>query len=359
MSLGEAHKLAPDAVFLAADPPACRAAFERALDALAAFSPSVEGESDPAADGFGTALLGIEGLERLWGGERRLVERIAAALAPLLPGPPRAGIAGTRFGAAVAAVTARGELPFCHVPFRAVPEGTEAEAAFLAPLPIALLPADGETCSRFALFGLRRIGDLARLPRSAVVARFGERGGFLHDLARGLDGRPLVPCRPPERLAAGIALEPPAGTLEPLRFVVRRLLGALCAQLAARGMAATTVRLRLVGESGERSEGSAMAIVLPEPSADAEAIERLVVARLEAARPSAPVERLELELDGVAPAAGQQLALFAPQAARAAGLEWQLARLALRFGPGRIRTARLRDPDARFAEDRFDWLDAG
>ena len=65
------------------------------------------------------------------------------------------------------------------------------------------------------------------------------------------------------------------------------------------------------------------------------------------------MERLRLELDGPAPAAGQQLALFSPQLARAAQ-----ARLAAR-GPGhplrggshpaRHQSA---DPDALVAEDR-------
>ena len=57
----------------------------------------------------------------------------------------------------------------------------------------------------------------------------------------------------------------------------------------------------------------------PEPTADAEAIERLLFARLERTPPPAAVARLELELDGTAPAAGQQLPLFAPQAATAPG----------------------------------------
>ena len=54
----------------------------------------------------------------------------------------------------------------------------------------------------------------------------------------------------------------------------------------------------------------------PEPTADAEAIERLLFARLERTPPPAAVARLVLELDGTAPAAGQQLPLFTPQAAR-------------------------------------------
>jgi hypothetical protein len=96
----------------------------------------------------------------------------------------------------------------------------------------------------------------------------------------------------------------------------------------------------------------------PEPTQDAEAIGRLLLARIERAPPPAAVERLELELDGVAPAAGQQLPLFVPQAVRDARLGWQLARLALAFGADRIRRVVLADPEAPLAEHRFAWQPA-
>ena len=55
-----------------------------------------------------------------------------------------------------------------------IPVGdAHVEAAWLAPQAIRYLPADADTHGRFRRFGLTRIGDLAALPRSAVVARFG------------------------------------------------------------------------------------------------------------------------------------------------------------------------------------------
>lgn len=93
----------------------------------------------------------------------------------------------------------------------------------------------------------------------------------------------------------------------------------------------------------------------PEPTAEAEAIERLVFARLERTPPRAPVARLELELGGVGPAAGQQLPMFVPQAARNARLGWQIARLALTFGEDRVRRVELADPQAPLPERRWAW----
>jgi hypothetical protein len=97
---------------------------------------------------------------------------------------------------------------------------------------------------------------------------------------------------------------------------------------------------------------------LPEPSAAAELLERLLMARLEAEPPSVPVERLALQLDGTAPEAGQQLTLFERQGAHAARLEWQLASLAIRFGEDRILRATTADVEAPLAERRFTWSDA-
>ena len=80
-----------------------------------------------------------------------------------------------------------------------------------------------------------------------------------------------------------------------------------------------------------------------------------MLARLERTPPPAAVARLELELAGVTPAAGQQLPLFVPQAARSARLGWQLARLALVFGEDRVRRVAVGDPEAPLAERRWTW----
>ena len=247
------------------------------------------------------------------------------------------------------------------------PGGAREEAAFLAPLPLGLLPADGVMQERLRVLGLATMGQLAALDGSAVVARFGQISARLHDLVRGLDQRPLRPRRPLEHLSAEVELEPPADELEPLRFVLHHLCGTLCEQLAARGAGAARATLTLTldqprSTTSPRSETGQPTVeyrqALPEPSAAAELTERLLMARLEAAPPSAPVERLALELDGTAPEAGQQLTLFSRQGAQAARLEWQLASLSIRFGADRVLRATTGDLEATVAERRFGWREA-
>lgn len=376
--LGSAHRLVPEATFLDPDPDADRASVEAAFEALAAFSPGIAGSTDPLDPAFGLFEIQVDGLEPLWGPEPILVSRLVAALENSLGGGGvragghggtsgglggrsagggtgshgvRAGIAGTRFAATIAAIHAQPAAPVV------VP--VDGEADFLASYPSKLLTTDPDVRARLVRFGLRRIGAIAELPRSALIARFGEEGARIHARARGEELEPFRPRRTPERLTLALPIEPAAEDVEPLRFVLHRLASALTDQLTARGLAASRAQLHLDLDLAFARTGTPSELDVeqrfPEPTAEAEAIERLLFARLERTPPPAAVARLALELDGTVPAAGQQLLLFTPQAARGARLEWQLARLALTFGEDRVRRVDLTDPEAPLPEARWRW----
>ena len=340
---------------------------EAALDRLAGLSPGVAAETDVRRPGFGRVEIQLDGLERLIGPEDLVVRRIGEALAGILPGPPLAGIAGTRFTAAVAATraaprgVARSAAGAAAVPLLVVEPGTDAE--FLAPLPAGLLSRDPVTRGRLDRFGLRVIGQVAELPRSALVARFGPEGNLVHARSRGLETDPFRPRREPEQMVLALPIDPPISDVAGLRFVLHRLAMAFGDQLSARGAAATRARLTLeLDRTFSAAEVPSSLTVdqhLPEPTSEGLAIERLLMARLEIEPPSAPVSRLELELGGVAPAAGSQLSLFVPQTARTGRLGWQLARLGLRFGEDRVGWMELDDPEAPLAEDRWRWRRQG
>ena len=351
MPLGSAHRLAPEATFLDAEPEADRAELEVAFERLTAFSPAVAGTSEPSDVAFGLLEAQVDGLAGLWGPEPAMIERITAALDEPLAGVPRAGIAGTRFAATVAALAAQpGGLV-------SVPPGDEAR--FLAPLPASLLTPDPDVRARLRRFGLRRIGQVAELAASALVARFGEEGARIGSRSRGLEISPFRPRRAPERLVLGLPIEPAIAELEAIRFVLRRLAIALGESLAARGLAAERARLRLVLDLAFARKGTAPELTVetrfPEPTAEPAAIERLLLARLEREPPPAAVARLELEVNGASPAAGQQLPLFVPQALHGARLAWQLARLALTYGDDRVRRIELLDPEVSLPERRWTW----
>lgn len=357
MTLGSAHRLVPEATFIDPEPEADRGAAEAVFEALGQSSPSLAGTSDPFHAAFGLFEVGIDGLGPLWGPEPVLAARLADAVTRALPGDarPRIGIAGTHFAATIAAMAAQPGTPVIVDP--------GADAGFLGDRPSGLLTTDPDVRARLTRFGLHRIVQVAELPLSALIARFGEEGGRLHARARGQETDPFRPRRATKRLALAVPIEPPAEEIEPVRFVLHRLVGALAEQLTGRGLAADRAVLALDLDLAFAPTGTPPRIEVeqrfPEPTADAEAVERLLFARLEREPPPAAVQRLDLELRGTTPAAGQQLPLFVPQAARTARLDWQLARLALTYGEDRVRRVSISDPDAPLAEERWAWRSVG
>src|SRR3954468_8910131 len=233
--LGSAHRLPPEATFLDLAPDADRDVLEAAFERVAVFSPGIAGTSDVTDPAFGRIAVHVDGLVRLWGVEEVLVARMTEALAGVLPGKPQAGIAGTAFAASVAAAHAtEGGPPVL------VPPGDDAR--FLAPYPAGLLTRDPDVRARLSRFGVRTIGAVAELPRSALVARFGEEGARLHARAHGEELERFRPRRAAERMRLGLSLEPPTEGLEAVRFVLRRLAGALADPLQAGGRAAGLAR---------------------------------------------------------------------------------------------------------------------
>jgi protein ImuB len=360
--LGSAHRLVPEATFIDPDLDADRGAAEAVFEALAQSSPSLAGTSDPLDPAFGLFEVGIDGLGPLWGSEPVLIERLAGAVTTALPEVagdgrfrPRTGIAGTHFAATVAAMAARPDAPIV------VPPGDEA--AFLTDRPSGLLTTDPDVRARLIRFGLRRIGAVAELPRSALIARFGEEGARILARARGEETDPFKSRKATERLGLALPIEPPVEELEPLRFVLHRSVTALTAQLTGQGLAADRAVLTLDLDLAFAPVGTSPRIEVeqrfPEPTADPEAVERLLFARLEREPPPAAVQRLDLALRGTTAAAGQQLPLFVPQAARTARLGWQLARLALTYGEDRVRRVSVTDPEAPLPEHRWTWRAVG
>jgi protein ImuB len=125
-----------------------------------------------------------------------------------------------------------------------VPAGGEAGA--LAPLPLDLLGLPPEREEILGRWGLRTIGDLARLPPSGLAERFGpEEGPRLVRLARGEDEGLFVPTPLAERFSMTLELDWPVEGEEPLAFLLGRVLEPLCASLLARGRKAASLGLDL------------------------------------------------------------------------------------------------------------------
>jgi protein ImuB len=327
LTLPQARALVPDLVVRHRDAQCERAAREALLEAAEGFSPRVEDT------GEGTVFLDLEGLERHFPDESDL-GRALLEVAEGLGLPARVGIAGSKLAACVAA-----DLPDSPV---VVPAG--GEAAFLAALPLDRLAPPEALRGTLLAWGLRTIGDLARLPEHDIGDRLGRPGRELHAAARGVDPRPLIPREPPLALHEGLELEWTVASLEPFLFVGRGALERLCQRLEARGLACARLQLSLrLDPEGHLTR----TLDLPAPLRDPKALLTLVRLDLESHPPQAPVAGFTAHPGQVREA---QLSLFGPAALSPDQLAATLGRLAAIVGPGRLGSPALVDG---FLPERF------
>ena len=237
-------------------------------------------------------VLDLSGLTRLFGDARTIAEELRRTAADRGL-RVRVAIAGTRTAARLL-VRDRAGLTI-------VEPGNEAAA--VAPLPIALL-ADLSTnpdseFSTFRRWGLRTLGELAALPSDDLAARLGQQETDWQRLARGEDVQPLVPAVPEERFEQTLDLEWPIEDLEPLSFVLGRLMESLEAHLEQRdrGAAVLHVRLHLIKTDGAARVVHERSLQLPVPIRDARTLRTLALLDLESNPPAAAVERVTVAVD--------------------------------------------------------------
>jgi protein ImuB len=293
------------------------------LTALALeFSPVVE---RTAPD---TVTLDAAGLYRLFG----LPQDIAAAMARRAREVGIEARIALASNADAAIFAARG---FAGV--NVIPHGDEAK--FLAPLPVGLLGPSPELSETLERWGIRRFHELAALPPLGIAERLGAEGLRLRELARGEAERKLLPLEEAARFEDAVELEYPVELLEPLAFVLARLINGLCTRLATRALAADELRLRLKLETGGAYE---RALRLPAPSLDGKAFLKLWQLELEAHAPGAPVVEAWMGVNPVKPRAAQG-GLYVAAAPEPVKLELTLARIRAIVGEGRAGSPELLD----------------
>jgi protein ImuB len=210
---------------------------------------------------------------------------------------------------------------------RGAVSGKPADAGSLDPLH----GTDADLVITLRRWGLRTLGDLTALPPDDVVARLGQVGVSWQRLARGEDPAPLVPSVPEERFEQALDLEWPIEGLEPLSFVLGRLMEPLSAHLERRdrGAAVLHVRLHLVSKAmHERS------LQLPAPMRDPRTLRTLALLDLESHPPAAAIDRVVVAVDPT-PARVLQYSLITRPLPSPEQVSTLMARLNALMGEGR------------------------
>jgi protein ImuB len=201
----------------------------------------------------------------------------------------------------------------------------------------------------FSRWGVRNLRALAALPDVAISERLGQKGVYLQQLARGETSRTLVLIEPPLVFEEAIELEYPLVLLEPLAFLLGRLLEQICARLSARALVTQELRLQLEleqapqtsCESDKRKMFQRM-LRLPIPMLDVKTFLKLLQLDLKAYPPGAPIVKIHLLAEPARPRAAQS-DLFLPSSPEPEKLELTLARIAGIVGENHIGSLELLD----------------
>ena len=299
---------------------------ERVITVLTGFCPNVE-VVEP-----GVCAFDARGPARYFGGETALAARIIAAVADLGV-ESRVGVADGLFAAFLAARAARAAPASAGPTNNAGPVNNSSHATlvippgesagFLAPQPVSVLAdhvlvgqdlAGQDLAALLKRLGLGTLGDFAGLPARDVASRFGDPGECAHQLARGLDSRPLAAHPPPADLSVTREFDPPEPRAEPVVFAAKALAERLHAGLAARGLTCVRVQVRATWADGRESSR----LWRHDGLLSAAGVADRVRWQLDGWRPAVDVEEysqggvaaLRLAPDQVVRAAGQQLALW-------------------------------------------------
>lgn len=228
-----------------------------------------------------------------------LLAEMQNAVREMLGVIPGIGVASNKFTARVAgAYAVRTELNRILVP-----EGKEAE--FFSTYPVSILPLDKKMARRLPLLGIETIGQYARLPKGSILEQFGKFGRRLHDLANGIDIRPLSAYTPPERLIETIELEDPIETYQSVEHLIEQLAQALLLRLKSRQAHHLTLILRL-----ENRQTLEQAIQPPDPLTGFKSILERATSLLYRQAIDSGIVGIELQLHELSQPQPKQLSLF-------------------------------------------------
>ncbi|HEY4741267.1 MAG TPA: DNA polymerase Y family protein [Candidatus Acidoferrales bacterium] len=348
------------------------AAHAALVDLALSFSPRIE---ETAAD---TIILDLAGLAQLFGGFEKLAQRLGR----------RAKKFGLSAQVAVgsnpeaAQLAARG---FASVTVLAPDEEMER----LGSLPITALNLSLEIRETLERWGVRTCQALAALPVAQLSERLGQEGVRLQELARGASERTLIPTIAAMEFEEAMELDTAVSELEPLSFLLGRLLDQLCRRLSARALATNEIRLRMELERGEDeifgivekrtnsgmygmkrdtpSSASAKstasiyehALRLPLAMRDSKALLRLWRLHLEAHPPASPIVKITMTAEP-AKVRFAQSGLFVPLSPDPEKLEITMARTGHFVGAANIGSPELLDTHRplSFRVGRFNPLEA-
>ena len=296
------------------------------LECAGAFSPRVENRSDGCVF---LCVIDIAGTEKLLGPPEVLARELLRRMQVL--GVSASVAISKNFYAALSYV--RGSS--LRIAF--IAPGNEGPA--LASLPLKVLDVSSEHAETFALWGIRTLGALAALPEKELIARIGQEGRRLRQLARGELPHHFMPYEAKFELHERIELDTPVEQLDSLLFVLGVMLEQLTLRATARVLALASVIVTLSLEGGATHVRTVRPAL---PTNDRPLWIKLLHLDLEAHPPQAAIVAVTLTAEPGS-TSKVQLGLFSPQLPEPMRLDVTLARIRALVGDECVGSPVLRD----------------
>jgi protein ImuB len=163
--------------------------------------------------------------------------------------------------------------------------------AALAPLPVSVLDWEQALLDRLEGMGIRRLGDLLRLPRDGLARRFGPQTLLYLDRMLGRCPHPQRLYQPQQVFTRRVQLPTDITQAQALLFALQRLLLEMCGWLQGQGAAVQRVDICLLHHEQDASRFS---VGVYHPTRDAEQLTALLRERIERLELQAPVHSVEL-----------------------------------------------------------------
>jgi protein ImuB len=298
------------------------------LECAGAYSPRVAESCD---DGAFLCIIDIAGTGSLFGSPDTLTGNVLTRVRAL--GITASITISHNFHVGLA--LAKGLPPRTAV--KVVPPGEESAA--LAPLPLAVLNLTEEQAETFGLWGIRTLGALAALPEKELIARLGQAGKNLRQLASGKMPHLFQPVEPVFSLEEHMEMDSPVEDRDALLFVVNMMLEQIILRATARVLALASVGITLNLE-GATTHSRTVRPALP--TNDRQLWIKLIRLDLEAHPPQAAILTLSLTAESGS-TSKVQLGLFSPQLPEPARLDVTMARIRAIVGDENVGRAVLRD----------------
>lgn len=179
-------------------------------------------------------------------------------------------------------------------------------AAFIEELTFAELEVSKSLRQQLADWGIKTLGELLRLPKQGALERLGPEAAPLWELARDTQESLLRLESFPDPLELGQDFEHPTEILDPVLFVLNRILEQLASRMRLIHRVASTLHLTLFLENEPPYERQ---FSLPAPSREEAVLLRVLETHLETLTLKAPLLGVRLKIHETLPTS-QQLALF-------------------------------------------------